>query len=235
MRKLISFLLVGILFLAGCENDTLTPIPIVISTSSQTHQPTKTVIPSRTPTVTRTVTPTLVPTLTSTSSVPLVSHDWKPNPILITYYNDWDGFCGGVCPPDPPSFVLYGDGNFFMFNSVEADTHPQYHYLHKKLDRSETCRILNTIDQTGFFEFDPSTYSIGKVYDASNWRIEVYAWRRKDVSLYALGEFLDFLGVEPDTVPSTVEDPPYILNTFTLLYNFPPDGLDIYIPDVLGI
>jgi hypothetical protein len=200
----------------------LTPSQIPISTQSRTP------LPSITPL------PTLTSTITNTPQPPLVAQEWKPAPILITYSQDWFGFCGDVCPPDPPPFVLYGDGNLIIHGPFDPDN-GDWHYLYKKLDRSEICQILNAIDQTGFFDFNPSTYVIGGVADAANWRVEVHAWRNKDVKVYGLGEEIDYLNYNPNLIPSEVVSPSSIRDAFTLLYNFPVDGLGVYIPNLLGI
>lgn len=153
----------------------------------------------------------------------------------MTYDRDWGGFCSTVCPPDPTPFILYGDGNLFQYTYVNVNGNTHFRYLHKKLDQSEVCRILNTIDQTGFLDFDPATYSVPKIYDAANWRIEIYAWKNKDVKLYGLGEIADELNSDPSLIPSNMINPSSVRDTFALLYNYPTAELDVYIPQRLGI
>jgi len=164
----------------------------------------------------------------------LIPHEWKPNPVLITYSQDSFGFCADICPPDSSPFILYGDGTLIIHGPYNPDN-GEWHYLYKKLNQSEVCRILNTIDQTGFFDFDPSTYSTSGVTDSGNWRVEVYAWRNKDISLYGLGDEVNFLNQDPSLSPSDTIKPSSVRNTFTLLYNFPLTGLDVYIPKLLGV
>jgi hypothetical protein len=235
MRKTVLFLLVGVLLSAGCVSAT----PTVAVTQTPSRLPTRTPrlpitpLPTKTPTITPSETFTPLPTFTAKPFPPLVSHDFKPNPILVTYKNVSEGFCDSVCPAYPVPFVLFGDGNLFIFNEAEINGHYEDRFLHKKLDRSETCRILNTIDQVGFFDFNPSSYKIPEVYDASTWRIEIYAWRTKDVSLYALGDLLDIANSDPSLSDDIA--PASALRTFNLLYNYPSDGLETYIPNLLVI
>ncbi len=232
MKQTIIFLIAGILLLTSCVSSTPNMLPSIALTPSFTSKPTPTQISSQTPTIISSITlTTSAPTFTTASVATLTSHDWRPSPILITYDKDWDGFCSTVCPPDPAPLILYGDGNFFLYTSVDINNNTYFRYLHKKLDRNEICRILNTIDQTGFFDFDPSTYSKPEISDAANWRVEIHAWRNKDVTLYALGDAIDFLDLDPSNEinPSSVRD------AFTLLYKYPSDGLDVYIPQLLGI
>ncbi len=231
MKQIIALFIAGILLMAGCVPSTpgLTSTPV----SSSIPKPTQTYIPSQTPTAVPSVTPIPVPT--NIPITPLAVHDWKPAPILITYDKDWDGFCSTVCPPDPTPFILYGDGNFFLYTLVDINGNKHNQYLHKKLDQSEICRILNTIDQTGFLDFDLSTYSVPKIYDAANWRIKIYSWKNRDVNLYGLGETANDLNYDPSLIPSNLINPSSVRDTFALLYKYPTDKLDVYIPQRLGI
>ncbi len=233
MKQIITLFIAGILLIVSCTPST--PIAPIATTPSSALKPTQTYIPSQTPIIVPSATSTFVPTITNVPIATLASHDWKPAPILITYDKDWDGFCSTVCPPDSAPFILYGDGNFFLYTSVDINGNTHFRYLHKKLDQSEICRILNTIDQTGFLDFDPSTYSIPKAYDVANWRIEIYAWKNKDVNLYGLGEITNDLNYDQSLIPSNVINPSSVRDAFTLLYNYPTDELDVYIPQRLAI
>ncbi|MFT3895800.1 MAG: hypothetical protein QM730_29630 [Anaerolineales bacterium] len=237
MKKTIMILLAGILLTTGCVHyppaTVVTEISSFTPPSTRTPKPTKTPFPTRTSTVIPSKTSTYVPTFTAKSFPPLVSHDFKPSPILATYSNVSEGFCDSVCPAYPVPFVLFGDGNLFIFNEAEINGHYEDRFLHKKLDRSETCRFLNTIDQVGFFDFNSSSYAAPKIYDAYTWRIEIYAWRTKDVSLYGLGELLDIVNLDHSSSDQTI--PASALRAFNLLYNYPTDGLDTYIPNLLVI
>ncbi len=233
MKQIITLFITTILLMVSCTPSI--PAVSTAATLSSTPKPTQALRPSQTPTTAPSLTPTLVPTITNVPMATLTSHAWKPAPILITYDKDKTGFCSTVCPPDPPPFILYGDGNLFRFTSVDINGNIHLRYLHKKLDQSETCRILNTIDQTGFLDFDPSTYSIPKAYDVANWRIEIHAWKNKDVKLYGLGEIANDLNHDPSLVPSNLIKPSSVRDTFALLYNYPADDLDVYIPQRLGI
>lgn len=234
MKQSVALFIGGLLLVTGCAPSTRNVI-LTTPAPSATSKPTQTQMPSRTPTISLSVTPILVPTMTNVPTATLASYKWKPAPILITYDSDWDGFCSTVCPPDPAPFILYGDGNFFLYTSVDINGNTQFRYLHKKLDRSAICRLLNTIGQTGFLDFDPATYSIPRIYDAANWRIEIYAWKNKDVKLYGLGEIANDLNSDLSLIPSNLIKPASVRDTFALLYNYPVDELDVYIPPRLGI
>lgn len=233
--KRIILLLISISSMVGCAPATPVTTSIESTTPSLTPKPIFTNILLEPPVLTSTPAFTPVPPLlTSTLQIQLATHDWKPAPILITYNQDWFGFCDSVCPPDSSPFVLYGDGTLIIQGPYNPDN-GQWHYRYKKLNQNGICRILNTIDQTGYFDFDPSTYTIPEVNDAGNWQVEIHAWRNKNVSLYGLGDEIDFLNQEPSLNPSETISPASIREAFTLLYNFPLDELEPYVPDLLGV
>lgn len=84
-------------------------------------------------TPTRTSTKTL--TLTPTPIPTLEAHEWLPEDPLVILANR--GGDGGSYYPYPQMFI-------------------------KKLTRQEVCAFLNSIDQLGFFDHDPSTYQVDR-------------------------------------------------------------------------
>ncbi len=120
------------------------------------------------------------------------------------------------------------------------------------LSRQATCNLLNSIDQAGFFDYDPATY-VGDPSHA-NWpvmgapsdQISVHAWRTNSVDLYALGFFIDPAQVEqmkknwePDCVSCPNLDFPTILpalrTTNELLVHYRPPDLRLAEPGRLGV
>jgi len=232
MNKILLQFFVCVFLAVGCV-PAVALTQVVPPQSSITPTPTFTQIPSLTPTLTATVIPAFKPTMDIVPLTPLVSHEWKPAPILITYSQDSFGFCADVCPTDPPPFILYGDGTLIIQSPYNPDN-GQWHYLYKKLNQGEICQLLNTVDEFGFFEFDPSTYSTEPISDSGNWNIKIHAWKNKEVSLYGLGDLVVGLKNDPVALSNAVK-PPSVLNTFISLYGYPTNNLEAYIPSVLGI
>jgi hypothetical protein len=237
-RIILSFILVFLM--ASCE-----PVqPVEISTKtlspsntpvpSSTPQPSQVLFPTHTPTTSLTPWPTSTPSLTSTPQPTLAAHQWKPEPVLVSY-DTRGGFCDIPCTTWPSPFILYGDGTLVVGKTIELNGEYQYRYLYKKLSRNDTCRLLNTIDQFGFLDFDPKSYAVEGVYDALMWDIDVSLWRKNKISLYALGDLaseLKHFGKIPAGVEAKI--PPSVLNTYILLSDYPLDGFVEY-TEPLGV
>ncbi len=148
-----------------------------------------------TPTRTPTPTPTVTPTPTPLPVAPLVAHDWTTEPVLLRF-----GQIGGD-GADPldyslPSLILYSDGTLIYRQWAESsDGAGRLQLWQVDLDRQKICALLNTIDQAGFFDYDPKTYVPEGQYlsfdGSSSTVIEVNAWRSKHISLYGLWVFLN--------------------------------------------
>jgi hypothetical protein len=198
-------------------------------------------LPTNTNTLTKTPTKTL--TLTPTPVSTLQAHEWIPEDPLVIL--DSYGGDGGWYYEYPPHLVLYSDGQLLIYDN-QAEPYPQL--LYKKLDRQEMCAFLNTIDQFGFFDYDPLTYQIDRQGrhiinfpgDGSGTNlITVNAWQLKSVSLYGLRTYLwdeenfaDFPGENDDQLPIIL---PALRNTFLFLYYFKPEDLQIFQPRILEI
>jgi len=206
----------------------------------------ETIIPSSTHTIipatllpSETFTPTVSPTQTSTPVPTLVAHKWIPSePLIVFGGSGGDGGCGFESTL-PDGFTLLSNGNLYVVDwNNELRT---YEIKSTTLSRQSTCNLLNSIDQTGFFDYDPSTY----ISDPQNWSppimgagttyISVQAWRSNSVNLYGLGSFIH----EEDKIKKAwgcpncpgLEFPtilPSIRKTVQLLANCEPANLQIY-------
>jgi hypothetical protein len=138
-------------------------------------------------------------------------------------------------PPIPYQLILYADGQMFLFRDGHklffgdlADSYIQI--LTKKLDKKEICALLNTVDKTGFFAYDPSTYDYSKNNQEGlvTEYIQVNSWHSKAVALYGLGFTIEeeFVQYEVDKV---------MLDTYNILNHYPSDKFEIYQPEKLAI
>ncbi|MBA3534673.1 MAG: hypothetical protein H0T73_22365 [Ardenticatenales bacterium] len=135
-------------------------------------------------------------------------------------------------------FVLYGNGELFLTRSLRVKGEWKIYVLTKQLERKEICVLLNTIDQMGFFDYDPATYEANKVpFDGSS---GTHAWRSKEVALYGLDSLIQHLKVDPhfcDGCPPLPTILPALWNTHDLLSQYPEyaEGLEIYQPKRLVV
>lgn len=190
--------------------------------------------------ITPSVTPTHTPTPTASPIPTLTAHTWTPETVLI-FWN----ILGGdrmTLLPSPPSFVLFADGQLLISQGIQVGDDYRLQILHKKLERREVCALLNTIDQTGFFGYDPSTYLLdrnGKLQNglaidgAGTSQYTVNACQKQDVSLYALGAFMYSGRYHPictdecSGVPTVL---PSLANFYWLLKNFDTTDMQIFQP-----
>ncbi len=196
---------------------------------------------------TNTFTPTPIHTSTPTPKPvpPLKAHEWTTDPVLLRF-----GQVGGD-GADPfdytlPSLILYSDGRLIYRKKEISNEDIRTELWQVILDRQQICSLLNTIDQTGFFDYEPSSYLPEGAYlpfdGASDTVIEVHAWRSKRISLNGLWVFLDD---EPSMAAAIVfGDPTYgtmpyipaaLRNTYKVLSHFKPDNATTYEPNRLAI
>ncbi len=249
MRRTLLFFFVCILFAVGCAptQSVVMPTEVIVSSNTPTLIPVRTSvvsneeddmggissIPSKTA-IPPTTIPTFTITPTSTPQPELVEHKWEPMPVLVKYDTENGGLCGWECPPFPISFILYGDGTLVLSNFVQKGESGYQQLLYKKLSRNEVCRLLNTIDQTGFLDLNPESYFGRYITDASTWVVEVNAWRQNHEAFYALNELVDDLQFYSE-FPVGLKVPPSVLNIYQLLNNYPLDGFSVYQPETLGV
>jgi hypothetical protein len=186
----------------------------------------------------KTLTPTLTITRTSTAVPPLVSHEWVAEEILISFYN-YGG--DGVCGPRIwiPKFTLLSTGELFIDDYIESLN--SFKLQSTTLSGNEICKLLNSIDQAGFWDYDPSTYpenyeDFTQFMGAQSTNISINAWRSNSVRLYGLSDFIREMNNCPNC---SLEGYPTILTslrkTYQLLEDFRPSTLKIYQSERLGI
>lgn len=226
MKKWRLLYLLTFLMLFSCSQTTLPDADQLPLTPTQRR--------TRTPRPTLTATLTLVPTLTSTPQPPLIAHEWFPEQVLIL--KDNRGWGGKFWLEFPPDFVLYADGLLF----IRDRDREKIRLLYKKLDRREICQNLNTLDQIGYLDFDPTTYDPKKsgsvILDAGADRITVNAWKSNRGDFYALGAFLyDELehGVYGLGDKTFIE--PSLRNLYYFLEGYPTTDMEIFQPGRLVI
>ena len=174
--------------------------PVVTGTLPPMATPTRTRLPTRTPTLTPTITttPTITPTATPwptiTPSGELTAHTWKADLVLI-YFNSWGG--DGAMFALPHNLVLYSNGELFIHN---------FDYVPDglstiQLSREEICKLLNTIDQINFFEYDHATnnyeYFIGSGGQITN--LQINAWQSNSFQI------ADMFGIVEGYKETTIE------------------------------
>jgi hypothetical protein len=160
-------------------------------------------------------------------------HKWQPETVLIYYaYTD---VIKELPPPIPYHLILYADGQMFLFREdyrtfygIQASS--SIEILTKKLSNQEICALLNTVDQTGFFDYDPSTYEFSKNNQEGlvSEYIRVNSWRSKSVELYGLGFAIEeeFVQYEVDKV---------MVDTYMIINHYPREGFEIYQPEKLAV
>jgi len=188
------------------------------------RSPTRTHAPSATP----------VSPGTSTPGPTLAAHRWQPNAALILF--DMRGGDGCCDYPLPPKLIVYADGRVFMQRNKAVGSTYRIEILTARLERHEICNLLNTIDQAGFFDYDPATYSSNPEQipadGAPTYVIEVNAWRTKAIELVALGTFAR--GETQFTEPTPVVLPA-LRQTYLLLSGYMPTKVEPVRPDRLGL
>ncbi len=186
-----------------------------------------------------TFTPIVSPTQTSTPVPTLVSHEWSQSEPLVTF-----GSLGGdgACATTPIDFTLLSNGELYIVdwnNDLKA-----FEIKTTTLSRQNTCNLLNSIDQAGFFDYDPSTYVYEPhiIMGGAVTYISIKAWRSNSVGLYALYDFIDNLDFIKKAwgcgdcldlgLPTVL---PSIRKTYRLLSNYEPENLQVYQPNRIGV
>lgn len=210
------------------------------STSTIPSSPSGTLKPDLSSTSTATIQQVFTPTLTSTPQLPLIDHEWYPEPILISMRETMGD--GGTSIGDVGTtwFVLYADGTLIVNNLLVVNDTYQYQYLTRKLNRQEICQHLNTFDQIGYLDYNASDYTFidGKPYAAGggSFLFQINAWKLKNDSYYDLGFYLrqdiinDLYGQKGYPIIS-----PALQNTYYFLSQYPMTGLELYKPERLAV
>ncbi len=241
MRSIISIFLLSIL--AACAPATPLATATPSLTPSLTLQPTRTRYPLRTPTPSLTPFPTFTPSATRIYR-PLTEHKWNPETVLIQFSVDLLGDGGGdIYVPPPPLFILYADGSLFV---------SQEDILFKKLDNKEVCQILNTLDQIGYFDYDPASYDFigsGPIVKGArgSTSIEINAWKSHKGFYAELGYYLEdeLTGRLAKELQQQGYDiskregwpviAPELRNAYYFLSEYPIENFEVYQPERLGV
>lgn len=241
MKKTILILLAGILLITGCVPATQPSIVIETQTPfhtprpSRTPKPTKTSFPTLTPSIVPSPTITLLPYFTSTPSHPLIDHKWQPEKALI--YIDSVGGDGCCFFPIPPRLVLYADGTLILTRYDETENGAGWHIWKKNLSRQQICQHLNTLDQVGFLEYDPTTYVFDgspRVWGGGDLLINVKAWKSNGGAFRDLDVYVS-MQLEGEAGRGTPTILPALVDTYLLLGNYPEDGFESYSSQELGL
>lgn len=158
--------------------------------------------------------PTFTPDVYRTPVPPLTSHEWVPESVLVELeaVGSGDGCCIYSLPP---WFILYADGTLIIRDDTDIAKAEQ-------LDSRGICALLNSIDQFGFFDYDPSSYGVSPMPFPSRERIMVSAWKKQDFILQDLFDFT--FGLFEPFSKYGIEEPPLILpalrDTYTFLRNY---------------
>lgn len=188
--------------------------------------PTRTPILSATPTLTPTITLTPTLTITPTKVPPLVAHTWQPEHVLVKLQHSRGD--SSFKAQSPPTLILYANGQLII-SGQSRDF--QFQPMTKVLSQSESCALLNTIDQVGFFDYDDSTYDPG--IDNGVTQIQVDAWRSNISYNTVLPSMIYCTYDNCDLASPDLVILPAIRNTFLLLDNYYVEGLRPYKSDQL--
>jgi hypothetical protein len=165
----------------------------------------------------------------------LVAHKINQSEALVVLESyGGDSACYNI--PRLPELILFPDGELF----TDRFSYEQQVFLIQttRLSRQETCQLLNSIDQSGFFDYDPATYTFdplagNTVFGLDTTRISVQAWRSNSVDLYGLDDFIDDCqGCDPSSFPVLLSS---IYKTYRLLADFHPANLDVSRTDRVGV
>jgi hypothetical protein len=176
-----------------------------------------------------TPTPSVTPVIDRTHGF----REWFPAPILIQ---------AGVIHDlkrDPfdrdPSFILFADGTLIKksCSSLSCD------YTSVKLNLKQICALMNTIEEYGFFDYDPSSYQ-PSVAGGEITYIEVSAWLNQSIALYQLKDWLEDPNwlerlLKCDGCKSSPKIEPALSNTYWLINSFSAQGAETYHPQQLAL
>jgi hypothetical protein len=216
---------------APVEIPTLTTLPSETATATRgpiptqrpSPSPSSTTIPSRTP----------GPAPSGTPVPPLSAHTWQPAPVLIQAARR-DQNTRSLFTLIP-FFVLYADGQLVLQRCQNG----QCSLTSQQLKPQETCRLLNSIDQLGFLDYDPATFQSPQGGGQSV-LIQVNAWRSKTIELDDLDRWIE----DPDWFDrqhqcSQCAPRPLILpameHTYQLLTRYQPTETVPYTADRLAV
>jgi len=150
-------------------------------------------------------------------------HTWHPSFVLIQHQ-----LSVPTLLQPPPELVIFATGLVVVRDYTEE---LGFTPLGIRLNQNDLCKILNTIDRYGFFEYDRSTY-IEPLEPISGQSIEVNAWKSNRVSggdLFCWTQFNDPLLCCHGQAEDSCEPPvvmPALKNTYAFLLSYHPEGLE---------
>ncbi len=183
--------------------------------------------------------PRVQPGAAASTRVPaLTAHEWKQSePLISMGYIPADAGCGFDAQL-PADLTLLPDGRLYRLDVPTGQLKRQIKTA--TLSMQETCKLLNSIDHAGFFDYDPATYIVNPdqwtppVLWAPTNTIAVKAWRSKAVSLYWLDGFVN--GSEQmqaaQQFPTVL---PALRNTYNLLTQYEPSYSQIQQWERIGV
>ncbi len=231
MKNLALFLLL----LAACTpaaGPTAGPSPAAIPTFNDNLLLPATGTPAAEPTIAPS--PTAVPTFDDSPVTFVRAHEWSQWEPLITYSRGRSRMTleGRWTAAYPMDFILLPGGDLYLLRSNQ-DLHAEQ-ILTTTLSRQAICDLLNSIDRTGYFDHDLSTYSGITGMDVTATQISVHGWRANATGLRGLP---GPLAGEPTGQPGSdhsallaVEDTRQLLDQYQ-----PPGTLQVLLPGRLGI
>jgi hypothetical protein len=212
---------------------TMTPAPMESSTATATRGAIPTQRPSTTPSSTSAPSVTPGPSPTSTPLPPLSAHTWQPQAVLIQAArretNTRSLFSLN------PFFVLYADGTLILQRCSGSECS----LASRQLTIPETCQLLNSIDQLGFFDYNPGSFQSPQSGGTSV-VIEVNAWRSLTIELDNLEQWIenpDWLNRQHECsrcMPSPTLLPA-LVHTYQLLNRYQPGETQAYTADRLAV
>jgi hypothetical protein len=236
-KAFFTLCVVLLLVLSACQQPTLSPTPTLTPVPSETVTPTLHPIPTQVPSPTLIPSPrasiTPGPSPTSTVMPPLAAHTWQSEGVLIMAgTRDLDARTPFGTTID---FLLLADGQLIVRNCIKDVCTFQTAQLEPK----QMCALLNTLDQAGFYDYDPASFvspqpSTHKVF------IQVSAWRSLSIEVDQLDQWLS----DPNWLDKQlnckdcVEHPiilPALSTTYYLLKYYRPEGLVDYQPQKMAV
>ena len=131
--------------------------------------------------------------------------------------------------------MLLADGQLIVRNcSQDVCT-----YQTDQLDQEQVCSLLNTIDQTGFFDYDPTSF-VSPQQTSHKVFMQVSAWRSISIELDQLDAWLanpNWLNdqIKCNNCVANPIIPPALSNTYYLLKYFRPSGMQDYQPKAMAL
>jgi hypothetical protein len=222
------------ILISACNNSEPVQTPSVITTTA-TDGLTPAISTATEVSPTRLPPPTSTPgpSPTSTALARLAPHTWFAKPIMVEVVQ----IEGASTDPFNymPLFVLYGDGLLLKRTCQASDCQ----YLQIRLERTDLCRLVNSIDRTGFLHADPLAFAVpGETGAAIRLVVNVYTENTAQIpNLDRWVEAPQWYGTStgrPGYTNAPLIDPAFI-ELYRLLITYPDDDMTVYVPERLAV